>query len=155
MDVITTLIWVLLQMSTSVGPDAIPIAESTAKYAAKYQVDPFDILAVIYHESRFKPRARSRTHDHGLMQIHCPSRSYASWCRNLKKLLQIDYNIKIGVMILAKRRDRCKRKKHRHKSHWIRHYNWNDKKYDLKILKIRDHMKWVADGLKEPPDVSR
>lgn len=112
------------------------IAESIIKHSYANDLDPLLVTSVMYHESRLKPWARSRSHDHGLMQIHCPYKTYAPWCRNTKKLRSIDYNIKIGTLILAKRRDRCKKEKHQHKSHWVRHYNWHDKTYDKKIWKI-------------------
>lgn len=44
-------------------------ASSIAEAARKYALDPLFLAAVIYQESRFNPRARSKTGVRGLMQI--------------------------------------------------------------------------------------
>lgn len=148
MKSIAVLIYVLAQMGAPAKYRS-DIAKYTHKYSLKYDIDPLLALAVMYHESRFRPYINNpRFHDYGLMQIHCPSRNYVLWCRDLKKLKTIKYNIKIGIYILSTWKKKCI-KRHIHKYHWVRHYNWYSKDYDKRVLKVYERIKRIANEYKE------
>jgi membrane-bound lytic murein transglycosylase C len=76
-----------------------------SSYAEKYQLDPAVIMAIIHTESRFNPRARSRTPAYGLMQLVPHSGASDAYHRiyGKKKKLTAQYlynpenNIELGV----------------------------------------------------------
>lgn len=112
------------------------ISKYVVKYSAIHKIDPLLVLSIMQKESRFKMVTNKKTNDYGIMQIHCPDKQYAPWCHNIKKLKKsMGYNIKTGIEIMALHRKRCL-KNHGHKSHWVRHYNWGNKKYAEDVFKI-------------------
>lgn len=67
--------------------------------AENFELDPLDVVSVIYHESRFNPRTVSTTADYGLMGIN--------WyyvgrhqVKEKKDLFDAETNIRIGVEML-------------------------------------------------------
>ena len=131
---LAVLIYILMELGAP-HTTAPEIARQIQKASIQYHIDPILITSVIWHESRFRTSAyRKSTSDYGLMQIHCPTRDYAPWCKQRKKFATIKCNINIGVYLLYIKKKRCLRD-HKHKSHWIRHNNWLDKNYDTKILR--------------------
>ena len=69
------------------------------KYASQYELDPLDIVAVIYQESSFNPQAISPTGDYGLMGInwHYVGRHRV---KEREDLFNAEKNIRIGVEML-------------------------------------------------------
>lgn len=117
------------------------IARTVCKYSAKYEVDPVLVVALMKHESDFRVRSYHRAGDYGLMQIHAEHRFGAKWINRKRcNLYGIDCNIAKGVKFLAIWKKACK--KHRHKSHWLRHYNWRSPKHHLKVL-------WLTEAYKQ------
>ncbi len=104
------------------------IAKNVCKYSEQRKLDPYLVLSVIKHESGFDRRAKSHTNDFGLMQVN--GGIYKTRC----SLLGIRCNIREGTRILAFWKKACK--KHKHKSHWLRHYNWNNRRHHLRVLWI-------------------
>ncbi|MCZ6623988.1 MAG: transglycosylase SLT domain-containing protein [Deltaproteobacteria bacterium] len=69
------------------------------KNADTFELDPLDVVSVIYLESRFNPQAVSTTADYGLMGInwHYVGRHQV---KNKKDLFDVETNIRIGVKML-------------------------------------------------------
>jgi soluble lytic murein transglycosylase-like protein len=129
--------------SIGLGPNHAHMIANNILLSSEYQgVDSLLVAAVIYEESRFNPNLISKTHDYGLMQVHCPDRLYAPWCMSRQRLLKPSWNIFVGTLILRRARLKCERMFH-HGHHWIQHYNWYSKGYAERILetyhKLKDH----------------
>jgi hypothetical protein len=110
------------------------IAKNICHYSEKRNLDPYLVLSTIRHESNFTINAKSHTKDLGLMQIN--SRIYKPKCN----LLNIRCNINEGTKILYVWKKACAN--HKHKSHWLRHYNWRNKKHHLRVL-------WLTEAYKK------
>ena len=99
----------------------MPFIESEAK---RHKIDPLLVVAVIWHESRFQPRACYRG-AHGLMQIQLRSRS----CRKSRRaairkgLYRPDRNIRRGLELMAWWKSWWERHPKRRRYHWLLHYN--------------------------------
>lgn len=113
-----------------------------AKNSSQYELDPLDVVSVIYHESGFNPTAVSTTADYGLMGInwHYVGRHRV---REKNDLLNAETNIKIGVEMLNFWRE-FRRKNARNgefASSFFNHYNqgvfvW-DGNYGKKVMNVR------------------
>jgi len=70
-----------------------------ARYASSFELDPLDIVSVIYQESSFNPQAISPTGDYGLMGInwHYVGRHRV---KDKRDLLNVETNLRIGVEML-------------------------------------------------------
>jgi len=70
-----------------------------AKYASLFELDPLDIVSIIYQESSFNPQAISPTGDYGLMGInwHYVGRHRV---KDKRDLLNVETNLRIGVEML-------------------------------------------------------
>lgn len=127
---------------------AMKIARSVCKYSKKYDVDPVLVVALIKHESDFSRRCYNSTGDYGLMQIHAEDRYGARWINGTRcDLYETNCNVAKGAKFLAIWKKACK--KHKHKSHWLRHYNWNSKKHHLTVLWLRKAYKQAYAGKEE------
>jgi hypothetical protein len=139
------LVCIIMQLDLVDQRPAEDIARRVILSARAHDLDPLLVLAVAVTESRLKHRVINRaTHDYGIMQLHCPSRDYAPWCRP-RCLRSLACNIAAGTAILARQKRRCT-SKHRHRSHWIRHYNWRNKKYDVEVLSTYKRLKGLIHG---------
>ena len=88
-----------------------PFLKTTLFYSEKFQVDPFWVLAVMWTESHFNPKARSYVNARGLMQI-MPRTGYflagllEKPVKNLRSAIQItkkpEPNIEMGAFYLKK-----------------------------------------------------
>lgn len=116
------------------------IATNICRYSKYRRLDPYIPLSTIRHESFFNPRLRSKTNDCGLMQIN------ARWSKAKCNLYNIRCNIKEGTRMLATWRTACRLHTTHKKTHWLRHYNWNNKKHHLKVLWLVEAYKWAAKG---------
>lgn len=105
------------------------ISKYICLYSEKQNIDPYLVLSVIRHESFFRPKSISRTNDYGLMQLN--HKYFGGTCN----LLKIKCNIKKGAKFLA----RIKRKPS--KSHWLRRYNWCNRRHHLRVLWLRSAYK--------------
>ena len=78
---------------------AYKYAAVIAKYATLFELDPLDIVSVIYQESSFNPQAISPTGDYGLMGInwHYVGRHRV---KEREDLFNAEKNIRIGVEML-------------------------------------------------------
>ncbi len=65
------------------------IAQSVARWSRNNGLPWQVVTALIHHESRFDPQARSRTGDHGLCQLHG------------RPIYDIDENVRVGCVHLA------------------------------------------------------
>jgi hypothetical protein len=115
------------------------IAKNICRYSISKKMDPYIVLGIIRHESGFNPRAKSKTDDHGLMQIN------RIWHHSRCNIYKIRCNIRTGIKVLVYARKACKKHKlagyHLH-THWLRHYNWYDKNHHLRVL-------WLAAAYKK------
>lgn len=156
----TTCLSVVLTILFSFNQPA-PKAEKIGQVVCKenrrgkgsFELDPLVILSVMYVETRFRHfKKPTRTRDYGIMQIHCPSRNYAPYCKNRKRLLSLRGNIEIGIDLL--RRIKKKYSRRSKKLSWIRYYNWGNPKYRDRILRtyqkfrrlLTQHQRGVIDG---------
>jgi hypothetical protein len=115
------------------------IAKNICKYSGYRKLNPYMPLSVIRHESSFNPRLKSKTDDCGLMQINI------RWYKVKCNLYKVKCNIKEGTRIMATWRKACL--SHDHKDiHWLRHYNWNNKKHHLRVLWLAEAYKRAAEG---------
>ncbi|MBG09004.1 MAG: hypothetical protein CME68_09620 [Halobacteriovoraceae bacterium] len=88
-----------------------PFLKTTLLYSEKFQVDPFWVLAVMWTESHFNPKAKSYVNARGLMQI-MPRTGYflaellEKPVKNLKSAIKITKkpvpNIEMGAFYLKK-----------------------------------------------------
>jgi len=120
------------------------IAKNICWQSTTKKVDPYLTLSVIRHESGFNPYAKSKTNDYGLMQVNRIWRG-GTRCN----LYGIGCNIKIGLKVLVTARRSCKKHKsagYHLKTHWLRHYNWHNKRHHLRILWLMAAYKKAAQG---------
>ena len=125
----------ILYLVNSIHPGHIEnndIAQSICFYSKKRNLDPFNVAAIIAHESGFSYKLRSRTSDIGLMQIN--EKYIQAKCNPMK----INCNIKIGTKRLAT----IKNAGDLYGYHWMRRYNWNSKKHYLRVL-------WIAEAFRK------
>jgi soluble lytic murein transglycosylase len=86
--------------------DAQEIARTIVLEAAKHQLDPYFVMAVISGESSFNPKARGPVGEIGLMQLRpttgewMATKSRTAW-KGDKTLLDPVKNIKLGTAYLA------------------------------------------------------
>jgi hypothetical protein len=105
------------------------IVENICHYSIKRYLDPKLILALISHESAYKPRLRSKTNDVGLMQLNL------KYIRSKCNPYKIRCNIKEGTYKLYI----WKKAGNIGKNYWLRRYNWHSKKHHLRVL-------WIAEA---------
>jgi len=142
---------VMLQLGASPGI-ARRASVYVYKYSTKYNVDPALVVAVMAHETRLRHfRRPNKTHDYGIMQIHCPSPDYAPWCSNLERLKKLKYNIRIGIYILSLWKNKYAKSESDYR--WVRRYNWYNKNYAKKIRAIMEEVKESADECQRPDTV--
>lgn len=95
-------------------------AQHITTEAARVDIDPLLVVALIHREGRWNPKARSGKGDFGLMQIR--AKVFRRFRANPTKLFDYRVNITVGIEALAMWRDyhqkNCKGKKH----HWWAHY---------------------------------
>lgn len=65
--IITAILWLAPQVTPA---EAWLYGEAIHREAERWDVDPLLVVAVIQRESSWNPKARSKTHDFGLGQIH-------------------------------------------------------------------------------------
>jgi soluble lytic murein transglycosylase-like protein len=115
------------------------------KNADIFELDPLDIVSVIYHESGFNPKAVSTTADYGLMGINW---YYVGRHRvkERKDLLDVETNIKIGVEMLNFWREFSRKDtaKGQFIHSFVSHYNQGvvvqNGNYAKKIMHIRQRL---------------
>jgi len=77
------------------------ILDSVYRHANKYDLDPYLLLSLIYHESGFNPQAISVSGACGLMQVNL-----SVWKDFLQleeeKIFEVDYNIDVGCRIFQR-----------------------------------------------------
>ncbi len=113
-----------------------------AKNSSQYELDPLDVVSVIYHESGFNPTAVSTTADYGLMGINW----YYVGRHRVKEredLFNAEKNIRIGVEMLNFWRE-LSRKNGRNGEFipsFFNHYNQGffvyDGSYGKKVMNVR------------------
>lgn len=125
---------------------AVKIDRAITTNCSKYDIDENIVLAVIKHESRFKPRVISNTWDWGAMQIHCHPKKHLPWCpKKRRKLFDPELNIAIGVYLLSRAKRKCKSKKHKY--YWVQCYNYGSKGYWRRILETKRQFDALTEGL--------
>jgi hypothetical protein len=118
------------------------ITRNICRYSKYRKLDHYMVLSTIRHESFFNPRLKSRTGDYGLMQINI------KWSKAKCNLYEIRCNIREGTRMLASWRRACRYHTNHKKTHWLRHYNWNNRTHHLKILWLTEAYKKAAEGHK-------
>jgi soluble lytic murein transglycosylase-like protein len=99
-------------------------ASAIVQESKRYRFDPLLVVSVVYHESRFNPRACT-TGSHGLMQVQLKPRSCAK-TRALARaqgLFKPSINIKRGMKLMSWWRGWCQKHHAGHDHHWLLHYN--------------------------------
>ena len=107
----------------------------------RYHVDPLLVVTIIHVESSWNTRARSVTHDWGLMQVHVSETSNPRLLGREKVLFDPEVGIRFGVRTLAMwwkyhRRACGKRPKHLTWGHYqwghrVRTHEWSYKVRDV------------------------
>jgi soluble lytic murein transglycosylase len=98
--VLMAIVW--LHPAMERDPVTRTIAGAIVREAARHELDPLLVVAKISAESRFSRRARSRTNDWGLMQIHVSRTTYPKYRGREKTLLtDVRLNIRLGVRLLG------------------------------------------------------
>lgn len=118
--VIAAILW----LAPQVGPvQAQVYGEAIHREAERWDIDPLLVVAVIHRESRWNPRARSKTHDWGLLQIHVSRTTHSGYLARPERLFNPKLNIRLGIRLMAFWRDyhagRC-----RGDHPWWAHYKY-------------------------------
>jgi soluble lytic murein transglycosylase len=105
-----------------------PLANLVIQEAAKYELDPVFIMAVIAQESSFRPRARGPIGEIGLMQLRPETAAWVAGKHGIpfhgpKTLEQPYVNIKIGIAYVADLRESFKGRA----AHYVSAYNMGAK----------------------------
>ncbi len=91
----------ILWLAPHLGADRAELyAGLVAGHAEDAQLDPLLVVAIIQIESRFKATAKSKTADHGLMQVHVSRTTYKRYIGREGLLYDPDRNIRLGVRLL-------------------------------------------------------
>lgn len=110
--------------------------------AAMFDLDPLDVVSVIWQESRFNPRAVSPTGDYGLMGINW----YYVGRHHVKEktdLFDVETNIRIGVEMLNFWRELSRKNTRKRESipSFFNHYNQGvvirNGDYGKKVFSVR------------------
>lgn len=75
-------------------------AKFIARESTRRDIDPLLVVAIIHLESRFNPKAKSKTHDYGLGQIHVSKTTHSYYLGRERLLFQPGRNIYLGVRML-------------------------------------------------------
>lgn len=130
------IVWLMPMLGPTQAGDYAALVERNAR---QRKVDPLLVAAIIKVESGGWRRARSRTNDYGLMQLHVSRRTHKRFRGREHLLYEPARNIRLGVKMLAfwKRHHRrhCREAGH----YWWAHYNWGyrvrSRVYGRKVLK--------------------
>lgn len=95
--VLAAILWLAPQLGRELAED---YAGLIAGYAEDAKVDPLLVVAIIHTESRFTASARSKTMDHGLMQVHVSKTTYKRYLGREHLLLEPKRNIRLGTRLL-------------------------------------------------------
>lgn len=140
-------LWLAFSLSSSIRPHAPHLSDRqliaysyyVAAASRETDVDPYLVMAVMWHESRFLNLPRNSTNDYGLMQVHW--QPPASWLDGLtpEDLMNPRINIFAGARELAAMRRFCAGRGHSQSDHyWWGHYRWGvvvlDPKYAQNVL---------------------
>lgn len=124
---------------------AYKYATLIAKYATLFELDPLDIVSVVYQESSFNPQAISPTGDYGLMGINW----YYVGRHRVKEredLFNAEKNIRIGVEMLNFWRELSRKsaRKGEFIPSFFSHYNQGvfvqNEDYSTKVMNIRKRL---------------
>jgi soluble lytic murein transglycosylase-like protein len=118
--VLAAILWLAPQLGHETAED---YAGLITGYAEKYEVDPLLVVAIIHTESRFNSRAKSKTGDHGLMQVHVSVTTYKRYLGREHLLLEPKRNIRLGIRLLRQWKDYHERTCTGRHPFWA-HYGW-------------------------------
>ncbi len=135
-----TAIWIEENITKVNKKDIETIVKHAFYNSSKHMIDPFLILAVIKHESRFNKKALNKSAK-GLMQI------IPYWHKDKianRNVLNIATNIEVGSQILKD----CSEKTNGNITKTLNCYRGlTDRKYVAKILKTRKELRqWVVEN---------
>lgn len=91
-------------------------------HAENAKIDPLLVVAIIHVESRFNAKARSKTNDHGLGQVHVSSTTLRRYRGREHLLFDPARNIRLSVKLMKMWRAYHDRKCG-HDHQWWTHYN--------------------------------
>lgn len=129
----------LLWLAPHLGePTALRYAAVVSREANQHLLDPLLVLAYVQGESQWRARLVSRTHDHGLGQVHVSETTNHELMGQQDALLHPEYNLAVTASMMRMWRDhhgaRCKchpavallpgelRRPWCH--HWLEHMKW-------------------------------
>jgi soluble lytic murein transglycosylase-like protein len=96
----------ILWLAPQVGqPQAQAYSVIIEREAQHWDLDPLLVVAVIQQESGWNPRARSKTQDWGLLQVHVSRTTYSRYLDQPERLFNPELNIRLGVRLMALWRD--------------------------------------------------
>jgi len=107
------------------------ITPIVCKASKKYNIRVKYPLAIMYYETRFIHKTRSKTNDVGIMQLHCPKETRGLTC-NKCDIKKLSCNIDRGMRLLYLRKKKYQ-SKYDKSYKWLQHYNFYSKGYARKI----------------------
>jgi hypothetical protein len=140
------------------SPHARTQAKVIVKEAKRRTIHPAHIVAAIQHETggTWYQRAKSRTNDYGLMQLHVGKHTHAKYRGRETDLFKLRLNIYLGTRMMWYWRRHHQRKCGSKEHHWINHYNQGHRVYRRSYG--RRHMKifrkLIKKFWKSPPPIT-
>lgn len=126
------------------GAISAPLASDLARQIDRSTIPRELVVAVMYHESRCNPRARSGTSDYGLMQIHVSKSCAPSYRGREHRLFDPRLNLRLAISQMIYWRHYHQRRRRMPIHHWIGHYNQGnivqDRGYEKSVLKIAERI---------------
>jgi soluble lytic murein transglycosylase-like protein len=117
-----TILAAILWLAPYVGQErATSYAAAIEQTSARHDIDPLLVVALMYRESRFNPRAYSRG-NFGLMQVRVTRKRRPRWVERWREVLRPRTNIRLGVAELAMWRSYHRRKCRGAHHPWYAHY---------------------------------
>lgn len=116
---------------------ACDVAESIITYSHEESLDPFIVSALIYHESRYQPEAKSKAGACGLTQVI--PKYVDPTCKQLQS--NTDLSIQTGVAVLKTWLIKSKESYYKALQCYNSGYYCNSKPYAKKILRTAKKLK--------------
>ena len=119
--VLAAILWLAPQLGHELAED---YAGLITGYAEQYEVDPLLVVAIVHTESRFTARAKSKTNDWGLMQLHVSTTTFKRYRGREHLLFEPKRNIRLGIKLLKRWKDYHKHTCPGHRHPFWAHYGW-------------------------------
>jgi hypothetical protein len=97
-----TILAAILWLSPQVGVSQARVySEIIEQECRRWSVDPLIVVATIHLESRWNRKARSRTNDFGLLQLHVSATTHSGYLRKPERLFNPRTNLRLGIKMMA------------------------------------------------------